>query len=542
MRRFAVTLLALVVFAGMLVWVLTKERGRVAHKDEVFRGEITRAEDVTGIEVVTWKDAPAEPEQAEGEADAEGKAGEDSKGKTKAKDKAKAKSDKPSRVADKRLVLEKQGDEWRLVEPLKGQADPEAVDKMITAIVELKPDVQEDVSPTSEEFGLDKPELDVIATLKGGKQLKISLGKNTQVGAKIYAQISDRPGLYMVPAMFRTDLDKTPESLQDKKLARFEKDDVTGATFVGEKGTVVASREQEGTGTDKKVQWTITSPGNYRGDEWAFSSGINRIADTVAKEIIGSPKELKEYGLDKPRVRCTVQLKDGKSVEVSIGKEIKKKLPTYEGSPTEEEQDLVYAMRKGRPEVLLVEKLVLTDLDKDVMDLRDKKIIDLKKDDVLALDVKRREGLSFSAQRTGETWTLQTPEVTKAKQTKIDDILWDLTDLEAREYVDKAPDLKAIGLAVPSTVVTLKLRGKKELKINIGDKVAKEGAGEPLYYCSTSESNQVYKIGEMVVRDLPEKVSDLKEEVTPPPTEPGAGAAKSDAAKEKAATPAPSTD
>ena len=121
----------------------------------------------------------------------------------------------------------------------------------------------------------------------------------------------------------------------------------------------------------------------------------------------------------------------------------------------------------------------------------------------------------------------------------------DLTDLEAKEYVEKAPALSSIGLAVPGTVVTLRLRGGKQLKINIGDQVKKEGSEETLYYCTTSDSQQVYKVGEMVVKDLPEKAEELKEEApaaTPSAPVPGAPAGGAAPKSGSAPTPPPSTD
>lgn len=508
MKRFAWTIAALVIFVGLLVWTLTKERGRVPEKEEVFRGEIASADDLTGIEVVKFETQPVDEEPSEedededeGEAEDEAEAKDEDKAKDKHKDK-----DPNKRVETKRIAMQKRGDEWYLTKPFEGLIDPDTAKSMVKAIVELKPSVNKDVNPSGKEFELDNPTLEVTASLQSGKQIKITVGVDTPVGAKLFAKISDREGLFLLPSMFKTDLDKEPDKLRDKKLARFEKDDVTRVTFVNQNGTVTAEREKK----DKdKDNWNITRPARYKGDEWSITSAFGKAGEVEAKEFADKPKDLKKFGLDKPRAQCKIELKDGKVIEVAIGKQIKKKVKASEYSDTEEEKELVWAMRKGRPEVLLVETTLFDDLNKNLMALRDKHILDIERDQVMAVKVARRKGLTFAVTRAGDDWMIQTPQTGKANKTKVDDILWDLTDLEAKEYLAKAPDMKAIGLAVPSTVITLKLSGDKSIKIKFGDEV-KEGA-ETSYYCQTSESKQVYKVGDLALKDLPEDIEALKE-------------------------------
>jgi hypothetical protein len=333
------------------------------------------------------------------------------------------------------------------------------------------------------------------------------------VGGKMYATISGKQGLFMLPTSFRTDLDKQAETVRDKRLARFDKDKVTRVTFTNAGGTVVAEKTVKDA---KQVVWTLTNPGPYKGDEWAITSGLNKIADTDAKEFAPNPTDLKAYGLDRPRAQCKIETQDGKSYEVLIGSKIRQKVKTSEYSGGTEDKDLVYAMRQGRPEVLLMEATLFDDLNKDLLALRDKHIVDFKREDVLSLKVERQTGLNFSVARAGADWMIETPQTSKAQKSKVDDIIWDITDLETKEYVSGTPDLKALGLAVPATVMTVRLKGGKTVSLKFGDEV-KAGA-EALYYCQTSESDQVYKVGQLAMKDLPTKYEDLKEGAasTPP--------------------------
>lgn len=529
MRKFATTIVAVVIFAGLLAWTLTKERGRVPDKEEVFRGEIARADDLTKIEIVKYERTLASAAESTNKENAPGGAEEASNDEGQPPESpvsanAEAKSAAPREVVKTtRVVLEKRDDDWYALEPFQGLVDPDTAKAMVKAIVELKPGVRKDADVTAKEFALDKPTLEVTGYLKGGRQVKITLGADTPMGAKVFAKISDKEGLFLVPASFKTDMDKKPETLRDKKLARFDRDKVVRVTFTNQKGTVVAQKQGD---SKTKSTWRIISPGEYKADEWAITSGINKVTDSEAKEFAPNPNDLKAYGLDRPRAQIKVELKDGKVFEVVVGNQIRKKVKVSEYSTTEEEKDLVYAMRLGRPEVLLVESTLFDDLNKDLFALRDKHILDLKRDDVLSFKVERAKGLSFSVMRTGDTWTLQTPEAAKANKNKVDDILWDLTDLQAKEYVEGQLDMKQIGLAVPSTVITLRLRGGKTVTVKFGDEV--KAGSDTLYYCQTSDSQQVYKVGDLVMKDLPQKVEDIKEGATgsspassnfiPPPT------------------------
>jgi hypothetical protein len=503
MKKSAWTLGAFVVFVGLLVWVVTHERGRVPEKEEIFRGEIARAEDISRIEVVKYTVVPA-PTTPGPTANAEA-------GPSGAVTENALPGPAPGTTTrEDRLVIERRGDEWYLTQPVQGLADPDTVKNMVKAIVELKPGVRENIQPTAKEFGLDHPNMAVIAHLKNGKQIKITLGADTPVGSKVYATISDKKGLYLVPTYFKTDMDKKPEALRDKKLARFDRDKVKRVTFINEKGTVEAVKEKDARG---KTKWKIIKPGVYKGDEISITSSFGKVADVEAKDFAPNPNDLKAYGLDKPRAQCRIETEDGKVYEILVGNQTTAKVKISEYTDTTETKDLVYAMRKGRPEVLMVENTLFTDLNKDLMALRDKRILEFTRDDVLSLKVERRQGVNFSVMRARDEWKLQTPEVATADKYKVEDIISDLVDMEAREYLEKAPDLRSVGLVAPQAAITVNLRGGKSVVIKFGDEAP--GTAEKLLYCQLSTSTQMYKVTDQVLRALPLKIEDIKQGATP---------------------------
>lgn len=502
MRKFGWTIAAFVVFVGLFAWVMTKERGRVPEKEEVLSRLITNEADVSKIEVVKYEAAP--PTTPADNPAAENAEAGPTTGTPEAENAVGAGTAQPG-VKTTRMSLERHGDEWWLAEPLKGLVDPETAKTMVKAIVEMKPGVGKNVK-LIKEFGLSSPTMEVTVSLKSGKKVAIKLGADTPVGSKIYATISDLPGVYYIPSSFRSDLSKDAASLRDKKLARFEKDKVTGVTFTNEKGTFVLEKQGE---EKQKAVWRISQPGSYKGDEWSITSAFGKVADVEAKGFGDQPNNLSLYGLDKPRAQCKLQLKDGKTIEVLVGAQTRQKVKVSDYGDTMEDKDLVYAMRKGRPEVLLVETTLFDDLNKDLMALRDKHVLSIAAADVTSMKVERREGFGFSVLRAGEDWKMQSPQTGPADKMKVEDILGSAIDMEAIEFLAKAPDLRQVGLAAPSTAVTLRLKNGKSVTLKFGDTL--QVGPETQYYCQTSDSDQVYKVGDMFLRGLPSKVDELKQ-------------------------------
>ncbi|MEI6503276.1 MAG: DUF4340 domain-containing protein, partial [Armatimonadota bacterium] len=104
-------------------------------------------------------------------------------------------------------------------------------------------------------------------------------------------------------------------------------------------------------------------------------------------------------------------------------------------------------------------------------------------------------------------WQLVNPTAGAAKATKIDDMLWDLSELEAKEFLGAQKELKPYCLALPETIFTVKLRGQSEpIKVYIGFKKT-----DGIYYAKVASSDQVYAISEMLVLDLPKTLDELKE-------------------------------
>jgi hypothetical protein len=475
--RYRYTIAAAVLFAALLVWVLLQERGRVPESGEVFGLDVKQ---VTRLEIV--------PRDA------------------------------------KPVTFEKRADQWWITAPFQGWANKDEVERISRSLCELKPSKRPDVDlkADAKAYGLENPFV-TARVFVGSRKFEISLGNEAPVGGENYAAISGRKGLFIVPSFLKTDLMKKPEDMRDKKLAHYTKDDVVALDLQSTKG--VFHIEGRPAQDPKDKDWFLTAPLQAKADRWAVADTLaTKPSETEAKAFEEMPRDLSAVGLNAPPIKIILQLKDGKKVAVSLGSKVRRSVPrdtaSTSGAATPagmEEKDLVYAAVEGRPELLLVDTSFFSDLDKDLMQLRDKHVVLLERPKIRSLQVQRKTGLSFSLAKRADMWYMDTPQPAKAKQTKVEDLLWNLEDMETSEFLDKAPDLKHYGLAVPDVVITVGMADGKTLKLIFGYKT-KEGR----YYLKRDDSDTVFVVSDLLLNGLPKSADELKagEEAGGPPMGP----------------------
>ncbi len=464
MKRHQFTLAALLIFAVLLAWVLTQERGRVSEEGEIFRFP---PQQITKLEI---------------------------------------------NQDDEKLVLEREDEKWYLTKPMRGLADSETVDSMLESLVQVKPGKREGVDLTNPDYGLQHPVLTVTFQTRAGQATTIKLGAKTGTGDDHFATIIGRPELYLINTSFKTALAKSADDLRDKKLVDLKKDDVYKLKIQQPETTIIVERITKG----DKDHWQLHQPVATAADSLAVGDVVDGIVRARAADFTDRPEDLSSVGLDKPQVTVSLTTKDGQEWAFRIGKQIEKEVPKEYGEGTEQKR-VVYVDMQQRPQLLMVEEDLLNQVSKSLFDLRDKTILDFAKENVLQVEVQSKQKLNFVANKNEDgEWSLEAPAGMQTQADRIDDILWGLDGLQAAAFEKEQPeqgDLMEYGLAVPHTVITLKIAGRsKPIKVRLG-KEAQPGA----CYCQTSESEQVYQINATVLLDdLP---ADLEALTSPEETE-----------------------
>jgi len=455
MKRYQFTLAALLIFAILLAWVLTQERGRVPEKGEIFR---LPPEQITKLEISH---------------------------------------------DDEQLVLEREGKQWYLTKPVRSLADNDKISSMLKSLVQVKPGKRENVDLTNPDYGLDHPVLTVTFHTRAGRATTIKLGNKSGISTEHFATITGRPELYLVSTSFKMSLEKSADDLRDKKLVHLKKDDVRKLKIERPETTIVAERISK----DDTDKWQLLQPVEAAADRFAVEDIVDGIIRAKAASFAERPEDLSGVGLAKPQATVSLTTKDGQEWTFRIGKQIEKEVPKEYGEGTEQKR-VVYVDVEQRPQLLLVPTSLLDEVSKSAFDLRDKTIVHFAKEKTVQVKVQSKQKLNFTANKNEDgEWILMAPAGMQAQTSKIDDILWDLHGLRATAFEKEQPeqgDLMEYGLAVPHTVITLKIAGRsKPIKISLGKE------SEPgVRYCQTSESEQVYQTNvTTLLKDLP---ADLK--------------------------------
>lgn len=401
------------------------------------------------------------------------------------------------------VVIEKRGDDWFVVRPFEGLADGEDVMRMVREVAELAPKAsREGVDLADEQFGLADADLVATITYNGGRTATLKVGKETPSGTERYAQVSSSDRLYVVGASTRTTLWKDPQSIREKDVAAIETDDVQRVTLDhGDEHVVAVHTSAQ---SDDAPKWRLIEPLNTAADEWNVKQLINKVGDLRAEGFL-TPEEAQEAetGFKEPQATLTLEMNEGEPLTITFGN-----TETREVGDPAEETEIIYVRTSRRNEVLVVEADVLDSVQKTAFDLRDRSVVSFKRDDVTRVKVERAKGLNFTIARRPGGWFVEKPKNFEARQGAVDDILWNLEDLSATEFVTDTADegqLREYGLAVPQVAITIELRDTEPLKVLIG-----EDTGEGDYYAMVAGSDQVVTISEFLMGDLPEQIEDLQ--------------------------------
>lgn len=451
MKSYVRAIAAALAFIALLVYVVIFERGRVPEKGELFGVEVA---DTTGLEV----------------------SGEDLE-----------------------FSLEKRDGQWYVAKPFVGLANTDNAERRVQTIAHLKPTgTRSGVNLDDDAFGLTKPKLTATLSYARGKQIKIYLGNDTPVGSETYAKIEGHSDLYMLPSTVLSTLKQSADDLREKRLVMLEPSQVRSMLLShGEIELQVDNSPQQGLDN-----WQLVKPLQARADEFRTEQLVSRLLEMEAERFVEAGDDAAaEHGFDKPTVTAQLSDAEGKTATVVVGARLAKPDQAEDG------QEWYYARVDGRNEVMVVAEADVRELRKQPIDLRDRAIVDIEKTNINFVRVQSKKRFSFAIRRHSDGWHLERPVNAVAKLAKVDDLLWDIAQLEAREYVDEeAGDPKKYGLAVPETIVEIHSTGTdRVLKISFGDAV-----GDDAYYCMTSDSDQVYVVSDMLLLDLPGELEHIK--------------------------------
>lgn len=255
---------------------------------------------------------------------------------------------------DAQIVLRRDGDSWRLTEPVQTIADSTEVGSLLHTLLDTQEERRIEETPKNlGDYGLERPSLRLSLTLKSGRTLPaILLGDLNPNGRSVYAKRPDQPAVFLVTVMVRLRTDKKPDDFRDKTLLVLEPNQVTQVELIG-KGQPISLSRSQGKG------WEITKPIRAKADAAVIGQMLWKIKDTrIDRFADAGPDAKHRYGLDRPDL--TVELNDAGTVKRLLLKK------------TDDPRDGLYAMAEPGTDVVTLDTALLADLSKSPSDLIDR--------------------------------------------------------------------------------------------------------------------------------------------------------------------------
>jgi hypothetical protein len=359
------------------------------------------------------------------------------------------------------IETERKNDHWSLVRPLKARGDDAKVGDVVSQAISAR--VDSFVADTSKlaEYGLDQPRGTITLMVEGQQQPQVlSIGgspKDDKDKEKVYAKLSSRDAVVLLPKSVANLLDTKPNDLRDKKLAQFNNDLVDRITIEP------AGKEKLVFARDGAKNWVRKTDK----DEAINASVVTRLLDelaaaTVTNFVADVATELPKYGLDQPAIKVTLSaFSSENTAETKAGEK-----PIIAVLLGKVEQENVYAKTDDEPFVLATPKALLDAIPTDPVQLQPLEIFNYKSDDIVSFEVSREGQPTLAVERDKDkSWKLAKGD-DKLSTINVQSLVNTLSSLRAVRWVGATKPEH--GFDKPVATVSFKTASNATGKLTIG--------------------------------------------------------------------------
>jgi hypothetical protein len=280
----------------------------------------------------------------------------------------------------------------------------------------------------------------------------------------------------------------TNEKTREKVFASLDRGKVQELTLTPANGDVIHLARQ-GAG------WVMTAPMSVRASTTDVDTLLGSLENLEMNEVVSEDgANASSFGLDHPQLTVGV-LEEGQ----------KQPLELQLGAKTPDDSN-VYARIASAPRIFTLSGYVEKTFEKKPLDLRDRDLLHVKRDDVATLTV-TGPNERYALKRAGKDhWVFSEPFVTWAGRWSVDGLLGSLESLRMDAVAEEpAKDLKKYGLAPPQRTVTLGLGKGKTETLEIG-----KAAPDDKFYARASDSDLVAIINKTIVDDLAKGMDNVR--------------------------------
>lgn len=387
--------------------------------------------------------------------------------------------------AEGEFVLQKDKDNWKLVQPLATKADKSSADSLASDMAQAKTDrTLDEPNPNFKNFGLEPAGVKLTVKLGSGQTHELELGDKDFSSSSVFGRIPGQNKILVLSSSLHSSATKKLFDFRDKNVVEFQRDQLKAMNILT-KGKEYALEKV----TD---DWQIKKPFEARADNTEVNSIVGDLEFAKVEEFVDSPAELKTYGLASPAVRVDLFLGDNRARKTLL---IGSKADTN-----------YYAKDESREAVFKIKEDLFKKLDFESGKIRDKKVLRFERANIKQIDIKVAEKEFSFFRGSDDKWKMSKPTGHQGKFISEYKIFWPLEDLEGKELIDNAnlADAK-YGFASPAAQIKVVDKNGKMSEVTLG-KLDNEQV-----FAKTNSGTTVYKVEKKILEDLNFKPEDIIE-------------------------------
>lgn len=343
-------------------------------------------------------------------------------------------------------TLKRDGSDWKISAPIDTKASSSDAVSIAGAVSSLELTRVVDENPTNlGEFGLEKPRIQIDFKGKDVPEGHLYIGEKSPTGAGVYARKNDDKRVFLIAAHHESTFNRSTFDLRDKALVTVPRAKIQSIEIANAGKPVVLTKIAKGE-KGETTEWRVSKPIDARADYSASEALVGRLESaqvkSIATESVAFP-DLKQYGLDNPAVKVTINAEGSQPLVVEFGAAA---------------ADGVYARDASKSVVATVEKSLADDFKKSLDDFRRKDVFDFR-----AFNADRAElswnGKTMVIERVKtesdkpDTWKRVSPSEKELDKGKVETLLSGLADVRATSFRDARA---GTGLDAPTLSVHMK--------------------------------------------------------------------------------------
>jgi len=325
------------------------------------------------------------------------------------------------RPNSKEIIIKKTGSKWMLEEPVKTEADQASVKGLVNVVADIEANKWLDIEKREalKNYGLDKPALE-ITVMVNGKTYSLRVGQKNPAGTGYYAQVAGQNRVFLMDTGRWGVLNKQLFDLRRKELVTFEDEDVKSLTIGWDNSSSVQLVREDG-------GWKCVGNPGMKIKNSKVENVLDQIRWMRARKFLSFENpNLKDYGLDRPKVSIVVVTGDDKKHEVLLAEPRK--------DNEKEAKNFLVAYTGDLPFVVYVDKDILNEIPKSPRDVEDRSVFVWKEEDIYKI-AWAEGGKSYEVVKLSEDkWGIRIKDGEKPKEMKeswrVRSLFWELEDIE----------------------------------------------------------------------------------------------------------------